>query len=705
MAALQSIRNHPVWLTTVLGGGLVLMIIMFGFDDYNGLFQGDRDTVLSVNGEKVSWASYETVRQRKSDFYQTFYNQDVNKAEVSHQLNNQTFEEFKQSAILNAELEELGISVSDAELNELAQGAHISPVMSQIFGQQAQQIGQYFAQLIANNSFDEAAQQTPWATMSNWEELENQIKMNRKMQKFNSLVNAAMQPNKLEAEDAFNGENSEVAFSYVAANAYSVADSLVKVSTNESKAYYEARKNRFKQSNKTREIAYIAVPLNPSENDQNEVLANLNKIGEQFAAGTDVEELISSNGTVPYIDAHLNDITFRGELKEFVDANGVGAVKEPSIYKGDILNLIGEQSGNNETLSEYYYTVRIMSKVNAPDSVKVILTGAPEGKVDSVYNAVKEGKMDEQAQWVTEVATIGLDEALRTKIFTAPAKNARPADDLFKQEINGQTAIVKILERTANVAKSKVAIYAERITPSSKTRRSAYGLLNEFVNDFPTVEQMQDSALSRGYRMMPTTISTTNYNIGQVEDSRKAVQFAFDGKKGDVSEIYENGGYLLVAAITGDIQEGYLSLSDKNLNSYIERELLPGKQVAYLIDNKFANVADKSLEGYAQAVGTEVKNASRVSFSTNSVSGLGVEPAVVGAALKAQEGTIVGPIAGKNNAVVLKVTEKKDKGLTYDEANYLNKAKSNNAYRNAANLAMGLLQNEAEVVDNRLRFY
>lgn len=709
MAALQSIRNHPVVLSTILGGGLILMIIMFGFDDYNGFFQGDRDTVLDVDGNKISWANYETARQRKTDFFQSLYNQEVNKPEVSQQINQQTYNSLVSSTLLDKEMNKLGLGVSNAELSELVQGAHLSPVMTQIFGQSAQFVGQYFAQAANDDNFDEMAMQmqAPWFSKNNWEEILSNISDSRKQQKYAALLSAAIQPNKLEAEDLFNGENEEVAFNYVSANAFQVADSLVKVSNSDIKAYYDSHKDNFKLADKVREVAYIAVPLNPSEEDCSAVLANIQKANDQFLSD-EVEELISANSTVPFIDAHLNNNIFRGELKEFVDNNEIGAVSEPAIYSGDILNLVGEQSGNNETLSQYYWTARILDKVNAPDSVKVILTAANE-KADSILASIKKGEMDEQAQWLTEAAAIGMDNGLRNKLFAVPAKNASAANDIFTYTFNnGQmdvTVACKIVERTANVNKSKVAIYAEHISPSSKTRRTEYGKINEFINDCPTVAQMQDSALSRGFHVYPTTVSTTNYNIGQVQDSRNAVRFAFEGKKGDISEIYENGGYLLVVGITGDIQEGYSSLSDKSLSSFIERQLLAGKQVAYLIDNKFAAATDKSLEGYAQAVEGEVRNASRVSFNTTNISGLGIEPAVVGAALKAETGTVVGPIAGKNCAVVLQVTGKNNKGLTYDEASYLTKAQNSMAYRNAANLALSLLDRDAEITDNRIRFY
>lgn len=703
MATLQSIRNHPALLTTVLGGGLILMIIMFGFDDYNGFFQGDRDTVLDVNGHKVSWANYETERQRQSDFIQSLYGQDVNKAEISHQINTQVYSQFVQSILLDEQLEKVGIAVSDAEVNELAQGSHISPVMTQIFGQSAQMYGQTFAQLVSTNGFDEFQQQygMPFMTLNNWLVIEEQIINNRKAEKYNALLNAAVKPNKLEAQDAFNGDNTEVAFSYVRKLGMEVADSLINVSTNEIKAYYDAHKENFKQPQKTRNVSYVAVPLRPSADDKANVLANLQKATEEFTNG-DVAEVVSANSVVPFIDAYLNDNTFRGELKEFVDNNAAGAVSEPKVFAGDILSLLGEQSENDETLSEYYYMARIVGKQTAPDSINLVVAPATAQNQDSIFTAVKGGSQDETATWATNLTTMNFEAGLRDKI--AAAKKG----ETFKYDFNnGQQQVYlvcKVVDMTAPVAQSKVAVYAEKISPSSKTRRTEYGKLNEFVNDYPTIAQMQDSALAKGFRMRQATVAATAYNINEVKECRQAVRFVFDGKKGDVSEIFEDGGYLMVVGINGEIEEGYTSLQNEQLSEYIASMVRAEKKVAYLANNDFANVADKTLEGYAQALGVDVQEASRVNFNLNSVSGLGMEPTVVASAVKANEGELVGPLQGKGSVVVLKVNSKNDKGLTFDADAYKAKV-SGAAYRNAANVASQYMTRQANITDNRIRFY
>ncbi len=703
MATLQSIRNHPVLLTCILGGGLILMIIMFGFDDYNGLFQGDRDTVLKVNGNKVDYTMYETERQHQSDFILSFYNQDVNKAAISHQINNQVYGQFVQDILLDEQLDKLGIGVSETEINELAQGNHISPVMTQIFGQQAQMYGQTFAQLVSTDGFEAFQQQynAPFMTRENWLVIERQIVSTRKMQKYNALLSAAIQPNVLEAKDVFNGENTEVSFTYVRKRASEVPDSLVSVKSSDIKNYYEAHKQNFKQNQETREITYIAVPLRPSEDDCNNTLNNLKKVSEEFSTGN-VQEIVSANSAVPYIDAYLNNKIFRGELKEFVEGNAVGAVSEPQIYRGDILTLLSEQSESDQTLAEYYYMVRILDKKNAADSVKLVIAPATEATQDSVYNVIKEGKQDEQASWTTGVGTVGFEQGLRDKIANA-AKG-----ETFKYDFNnGQQQVYlvgKVVDKTAATPLTKVAVYAERINPSSKTRRVAYGQLNEFVTAYPTIEQMEDSALSAGFHMIDATVSTNSYDINQVKECRQAVRFAFDGKKGDVSEIYEESGYLLLVGIKGDTQKGYVSLEDKQVSNFINMMVMPEKKVAYLMENDFAKVTDKTIEGYAQALGVEAQEASRVNFNINNISGLGNEPKIVAEAVKAEEGAVVGPIDGNNNVVVLKVTSKKDKGLTFDDATYRAKV-SATVYTNAGNVANAKRYNNADIMDNRIRFY
>jgi hypothetical protein len=119
-------------------------------------------------------------------------------------------------------------------------------------------------------------------------------------------------------------------------------------------------------------------------------------------------------------------------------------------------------------------------------------------------------------------------------------------------------------------------------------------------------------------------------------------------------------------------------------------------------------VADKSsLDSYAAALGCSVDTAKHVNFNLSSrIFGLGVEPEVVAAALTAQPGTLVGPIAGKSNAVVLQVLEKSPKQSAdkFDEEAAKQAVASSRDYYALRN-ALGILVKYADIQDNRISFY
>ena len=337
MAAIQSIQNHPKVLLGVLGVGLVLMIIMFGFDDYNGLFQGDRDTVMSVNGKKVSWAQFETERQRQSDFIQSMGNQDVNKAEISHQINNQVYSQYLQESVLDEVLNEAGISVCNAEVNELVQGSHISPVLTQIFGEAAAAYGHQFAELVSNDNWDEfqRAYGMPFFNKSNWLYMEHQIKLNRKSEKFNALLAAAIQPNKLEAMDVYNGENTDVAFSYVSKFAVEVPDSLVSLTSKDIKAYYM----KVNPDDKTVAAVDLLVPgvgeiIGGSEReaDYDKLVASMNERGMNLDLYSDYLDL-RKFGSVPHGGFGL------GFERLVMYVTGVSNIRDVTLYPRTVGNI------------------------------------------------------------------------------------------------------------------------------------------------------------------------------------------------------------------------------------------------------------------------------------------------------------------------------------------------------------------------------
>lgn len=698
MATLQRIRNHSVALLIIVGLAMLAFIIGDLLTSSSSIMQSTRDKVVTINGTKVTYEQFEKERQRKSDFYKSMMGQELDN-NATQQLTQSVYSEFVAKTLLNEACEKLGIAVTSDEVNELVQGDHISPVLTQYFGEQAKQIASFFTNLVVNDGFEEAQKQYSFATYDNWMEIEDEISLTRLMEKYQGIVAAAVQPNKLEALDNFNGDNEECSFAYVRVNARAVADSLVKVPADAVKAYYNSTKRNYKLASTRRPISYIAVQLRPSQQDFDDVKNEISAVRDEFATSADVADLVNGNSLVPYVDAYVNNNQYTGDLKTFVDGGDMENILEPNLQEGTV-----------------YMMARIMGKTVAPDSMKVSLIVLPTKEAADSVKTVLAAAEDpttvtstfNQQQafngWATEVVALQqFGKDLANTIF-ATAKG-----QTFSSEMtSGQNTIYyvgKVSDATAAVAKSKVAVYAVEVTPSSTTRRDEFGKLNQFLTDNKSIEAMQDSAEAAGYFMMPTVVASTAYTIGNVSDARQAVRYAFQNKKGDVSEIFECDDQLLVVAITGDEQEGYTTLNDTTFYKQLASNfVLPTIKVEKIVSD-INNSQDKSLAGIAAAYDAKVDTASFVNFNLASISGIGAEPKVLAAALKAEPGAFVGPIAGRNNAVALQIISKNGKDLKYDEAARKQEVARNREYSYAGNNALSALEDQADIQDNRISFY
>jgi peptidyl-prolyl cis-trans isomerase D len=715
MATLQRIRNHSVALLVIVGLAMAAFIVGDLLTSSSSILQSSRDKVVTINGKKITYEEYETARNQMAELQKSLFGRNDLTNEAAQQLNNQVYQNFVSGALMDEAGKQLGIAVTDNEFNELTQGDFTSPVLRQIFtnpstGQYMKEAVDFWVNLVVNNNFDEVAEQyrqagssmPEWATLNNWLVIEDQIKLTRKLEKYNSIIYAAVAPNKLEAKDQFDGNNTECEFAYAKQSIQTVGDSLVSVSSADVNKLYNATKYNFKQG-ATRSINYIAVPLRPSAADYAAKLDEMNSIRDEFATTNELEDLINSGSSVPYVDAYVAVRDLDTDIRNFVDGAATGDVLDPM------------RKGTSYTMA------RLLGKKTAPDSLKlsVILVGSAD-KANSVTALLNSGSDFAQVAkdscdnpqiaqrggefgWITEAAavqTFGKDNAA-TIFNTAAGK-------LFRLEI-AETAqktyvIGKVEEATAPVEKANVAIYALDVTPTSSTRRDEYGKLNNFLIANKTVQAMQDSAMSAGYVMRQTTLSTDAYNVDRVGDARQAVRFAFQNEVGKVSEIFECDDNLLVVAVTGITEDGYLTPKDTLIYKGLQYQLLSEAKSAKLVSD-LGNVADKSLEGYAAAMNSAVDTAVHVNFNLSTrIFGLGVEPEVVAAALQAEPNTVVGPIAGKQNAVVLKVLNKTNKGLTYDEDAAKQAVASGRDYYALRN-ALGILAKYANIEDNRISFY
>ena len=188
--------------------------------------------------------------------------------------------------------------------------------------------------------------------------------------------------------------------------------------------------------------------------------------------------------------------------------------------------------------------------------------------------------------------------------------------------------------------------------------------------------------------------------LGAVEHTKEVTRWAFDAKVGDVSNIITvDNNYFIVAALKGIHEEGYADVDE--VSAQISNVLYAEK----LGEKKAAEVAEKiaglgSMEAVAEALGTTVSSKEGVAFS--SLTSQGLDPKFIGAASVAEDGVISGPLAGNIGVYVYKVTGR-DTGAFFTEDDAKSRDSQMTMY--SAQMLVPVMMDDAEVKDNRVRFF
>jgi peptidyl-prolyl cis-trans isomerase D len=710
MATLEKIRNNARWL---LVGFVGLALFAFIFDGFfrsgSTFFNKKREKVAIVDGESIGIRDFQAKIEETTNNYKNRTRSAVSEDDQI-QIRQSVFDELIGNLLLDAEVEKVGLDVGKEEITDLIMGNNISPMLLQIPDFQNQETKQFdknillrFLQTIEADpsAYAPEMQQQIMSMKNAWLSIEDGIITQKKIAKLSNLIAAGVAANALDAKAAFDENEISVDFEYVSQPYASVPDSAISVSDAEITALYNLRKNNFKQES-AKVIDFISVSIVPSEADVKEVVERLETVKNELANTTDVADVINESSDIPYLDAYVSVNSMDANTKNFVEKSQAGDIEGPV-----------------ETLNFIYNVYKLIDVKEGPDSIKVNQLALPaisnEAQLnhlaDSLINVIKSGKTfadmvkesngqgDGDMGWQTEASLVrGVDAKFMNALFEAKL------NDVFVTKSPYGSHIVQVVEKTSPVKKYKVGTVQVTVTPSTETNKKIYSDLNQYVSKNGNIESFRTAATDAGYVCQTNVQVTENQpSLAPIRNSRQAIRWAFNHKKGEVSDIFECQDYFVVVAVEGVIKEGYRSLAD--LSEYLKRELINEKKGQKIVETlKGKNLS--TLESYAEAMNSNVQDVKFVTFATQRITGIGADAIVNYKATTAEAGQTTEPFAGKNAVYVLKITDKKTGGTAYDEKEQKKKLDTQNSYRLMSTVQNGsLLKENAKIEDNRIRFY
>ena len=665
MASLQRIRNHGALLIAIVGLAMLAFILGDFLNSGSSFFNRSRENVGVIEGQKIHYTEYEAAKEQLTEVYKIESGRSDFDEDMHAQIRNQVWNMFVMDYTMRAQAKKIGMDITADELTELCVGENVHQILRgrrAFYGED----GQYSREIVKNliaaiNEGSEDGEQNANLQQAKtyWMYWEKAVRMSYMQEKYTTLLQHLLKANSLDAEYAFDARQKGVSAEYVMQPYFSVADSLVKVSDRDIKKLYAQHKEQYKQT-PNRAIKYIAFDIVPSEDDFKAAETLMNNLKEEFQSAEDVSLVVNTNSDIMYDGRDYSEETVPAQFKEFAFAKGAKA--------GDCTEILFE----NNT----YAMARIMQAgYSLPDSVEL--------------KAIVEGGEDQELGWFKATDL--------PKNIAEPALAGKRGEKFTVAQGMGEQTY-EIMEIGKPTPKVKLAILAREVTPSSKTYSIIYNNAKQFIVNNNNAEALEAAAQEAGMTVVPQfNLTATTDKVGQLAASRPIVRWAFEAKEGQVSDVFECGQQFIVAALT-EVNDGdYRPL--EAVRAELTYEATNNAKAAY-IKKELKGV--ESLEAAAQIMGQKVQSVERVSLADSRFGNAGMEPAVIGAAIAQGENTLSEPIQGNMGVFVVKTGAANNAEGTFNAES--EKAQLSSRFAYLPYQAIQLLEDEAEITDNRANF-
>lgn len=718
MATLEKIRNKAGLLVIVVGVALFAFIIGDFLNSGTAFFRQSQERVAKVNGENIGIMEYQQQVDEMTEVYKLQTGMSNIPEEYVVQIRQTIYNNMVEDVVMKEDWEKLGIIVTPEELFDMVQGENISPMVQQMPMFRNPETGAFdknallnFLKMIDDQNIASypAAQQAEFIQARNyWLFWEKSIKRDRLNQKYTTLITKALTANSLETKDMFNATAVSADMNYVVKNYSTIPDSTISVSKSELEALYKQKKDMYPQE-ETKVISYIAVDVVPSQEDFDDASKDIDLVKEDLRKDdTHIAEIVNEVSEAPYVDAFRAPSAYTPEVRDFAEKAEIGEIEGP-IFEGNV-----------------YKLYKLVDKTTAPDSVLVnhiMLASTDQARADSLLAELNKGakfsdfvsefSIDPSAHdhddhnaadahsgemgWFTETLAMGMGDEFKNTIFSLQLNKYAIVKSMYGIHI------ITITDKTADIAKYKVADVEMRVEASSKTQSNIYNQLNQFIVQNNSLDKMETKAAESGYHFVKDVrVGAADQAVAMMKDSRPVIRWAFnEAKKGQISDIFDADNKFIVACYQGTLPKGNQSLNA--LTPALRSEIIAKKKGEQIVaDLKAKNLT--SLDAYASETGSNVQSVNFVTFSTNSIGGIGMEPTLNAYVSLAEQGQLSQPIAGNNGVYVFQVTNRTTTG-EYNEAEQMKAAENNQTYAYKSYMAIQEKMRKADVEDNRIRFY
>jgi len=328
MAVIGRIRKHSGFLVIIIGVALAAFVL----GDFVKKRPRHSNIIAEVAGEKISPVDFnkkveENIQIRK----QNSGSANLTSAE-NYEIRQSTWTQMMNEIVMSKQYEELGVSVTVDELNDLVRGKNPHPYIVQSF--KDPKTGQFNPKMVSD--FLQNLDKVDPAMKDRYLMLEKAIKADRLNTKYNSLLTKGFYVPVAFAKREYEARNRTIKVRIVGAKYQVIPDTDVKVSDADYQKYFDENSYKYTQDRPTRDLEYVVFDVQASADDRKKIEEDVKGLYEEIKTTIDIPAFVNSVSDTRYDSTWHKKGTLSARIDSLAFNSPVGSIFAPFEENGTI---------------------------------------------------------------------------------------------------------------------------------------------------------------------------------------------------------------------------------------------------------------------------------------------------------------------------------------------------------------------------------
>ncbi|WP_235603675.1 SurA N-terminal domain-containing protein [Balneola sp. EhC07] len=534
---METLRNGTKYI-------VIILIVSFGLIwvladvDFFGAMQAGPNNLGQVNGDDISLQEY----NQRVQYYNNLYVQQTGNSmtpEITAIYEQQVWDELVNSRLIEQKMDELGITVTDAELLDMVYGDNPDPIIVQNFSRADGTIDRAaIDQVLTNTEFSQQAIS-----------LDLQLRQKRRQEKLTNYIAAGVQVTNEQVEQEYLKQNTFADLSYVRFPFADISDEEISVTDADLKDYYNANKEQYKREENYR-ASVVKFSYLPTADDTAAIFKEVTDLRSSFAeAESDSLFLNRRQSTTPYSATFIDKDDVREEYSAVLDIEE-GEVTEPFLNAGQVSIIKNVEENGNE--------IKFVVFSKQIEALQGTIRDANEEAREFQYYADEETDFASEAERVdTEIQSIfatkgssfisGLGNSQQVLTFLERADEGDISNVI---ELGTDFVVVQLDEKTKEGYRSLEDVKAQIQTQVKLEKKKALAVENakQALASNPTVEAL--AAATEKEIITAEGLAESSAVLTRAGREPKVIGAIFELEEGETSGVIEGNSAAYIVNVT-----------------------------------------------------------------------------------------------------------------------------------------------------------